>query len=51
MKDTIGLIIIWAYIILSLTAFVRLVILGESILGTTGIVALNLSAFVIFIWR
>ena len=53
MREAIKVSIVFAYIILSLTAFVRIIVLGnsvvDSILGTAGIVMLNLSAWVIFI--
>lgn len=53
MREAIKVAIVFAYIILSLTACVRTIVLGnsviDSILGTAGIVMLNLTAWVIFI--
>lgn len=53
MREAIKVSIVFAYIILSLTACVRTIVLGnsviDSILGTAGIVMLNLAAWVIFI--
>lgn len=43
--------VFWAYIIISMIAFVRIIIVGDSaidsIIGTGGIVALNLAAWAI----
>lgn len=41
--------IVWSYIILSLAAFICLIIMGNCILGVAGLVALNLSALVVFL--
>ncbi len=49
MKEMIRQIIVWAYIVLSLVAFVRIILLGDSIIGVAGIVALNLSVLIIFL--
>lgn len=40
-------IVCWACIILPLAAFIRLVILGDQIFGTVGIVILNLTAIIL----
>lgn len=47
MKEIIKGIVCWACVILSLVAFIRLVILGDQILGATGIVVFNLSAIIV----
>ena len=51
MSEKLSRVIAWAYIILSLIAFVRVIIVGDSvvdsIIGTGGIVVLNLAAWAV----
>ena len=45
--------VVWAYIILSLIAFVRVIIVGNSVIGsiisTAGIAMLNLAAWAVLV--
>lgn len=45
--------VVWVYIILSLVAFVRVIIVGDpvidSIIGTAGIIGLNLAAWAVIL--
>lgn len=49
MREAIKLIIVWACIIVSLAAFIRLIVLGDQAFGIIGIVLFNLSAIILFV--
>ena len=39
--------ILWSYVILSLAAFISLIVMGNHILGIAGLVTLNLSVLIL----